>query len=59
LVTVTDMTETIQLNVADPDAPVVSWAVSVTVKVPAVVVVPEIRPVEGLIDSPSGSPVAV
>ena len=47
------------MNVTDPDTPVVSWTVTVTVEEPAVVGVPEISPVEGLIDSPGGSPVAV
>ena len=37
----------------------VSLAVTVTLKVPAVVGVPEIRPVEELIDRPAGSPVAL
>ena len=50
---------TVQPNAADPDAPVVSWAVTVTAKVPSALGVPEIRPVEELIDSPGGSPVAV
>jgi hypothetical protein len=50
--------EIVQLNVADPDAPVPSVAVTVTVDVPAVVGVPEISPVEELMDSPAGSPVA-
>ena len=40
-------------------APVVSVAVTVTDDVPAVVGVPEISPVEALIDSPAGSPVAL
>src|SRR5690348_4146233 len=47
----------VQLNDADPDAPVESVAVAVTVEVPAVVGVPVIRP-EELIDSPGGRPVA-
>src|SRR5580700_2847305 len=62
LVTVTVLAPagfTVQLNVAEPDAPVVSLAVTVTVEVPAVVGVPEISPDEELIDSPAGSPVAV
>ena len=37
----------------------VSFAVTVTLEVPAVVGVPEIRPVEELMDSPAGSPVAL
>ena len=49
---------TVQVNVADPDAPVVSVAVTVAVEVPAVVGVPEISPVE-LIDRPAGRPLAV
>ena len=36
-----------------------SVAVTVTVLVPAVVGVPEIRPVAALIDSPAGRPVAL
>src|ERR1700722_12150496 len=47
-----------QLKEAEPCAPVVSVAVTVTFEVPAVVGVPEIRPVE-LIDRPAGSPLAV
>ena len=59
LVTVTTLGGlTVQVNDADPCAPVVSVAVTVTLEVPAVVGVPEIRPVEELIDSPAGSPVA-
>ncbi len=50
---------TVQLNEADPEAPVVSFAVTVTLEVPAVVGVPEIRPVEELMDSPAGRPVAL
>src|ERR1035441_9385989 len=45
---------TVQLNEADPEAPVVpvvSLAVTVTLEVPAVVGVPEIRPEEELMDS--------
>jgi hypothetical protein len=49
----------VQVNEADLDAPVVSVAVTVTLEVPAVAGVPEIRPDEELIDSPAGSPVAV
>src|SRR6266568_1641316 len=48
-----------QANETDLDAPVVSVTVTVTSKVPAVVGVPEIRPNEGLIDSPAGSPAVV
>ena len=49
-----------RLNVAEPVAGVaaLSVAVTVTVKVPVVVGVPEIVPVEALIDSPAGRPVA-
>ena len=47
------------MKVADPDAPVLSRADTVTVEVPAVVGVPLIRPVAELIDSPAGSPVAL
>ena len=50
---------TVQLNEAVPLAPVVSLAVTVTDDVPAVVGVPEISPVEALIDSPAGRPVAL
>ena len=49
---------TVQLNVAEPDAPVPSLAVTVALPVPVAVGVPEISPVEELIDSPAGSPVA-
>ena len=42
-----------------PLAPVPSVAVTVTLDVPAVVGVPEIRPVAELIDRPAGSPVAL
>ena len=48
----------VQVNDADPDAPVVSVAVTVTEDVPAVVGVPLIRPVEELIDRPAGRPLA-
>ena len=50
---------TVQPNAAEPEAPVVSVAVTVTGKVPAALGVPVIRPVAGLIASPGGSPVAV
>src|SRR3981081_4419671 len=50
---------TVQLNVAEPGAPVVSVAVTVTLLLPAVVGVPEISPVEELMDTPAGSPVAL
>ncbi len=49
----------VQVKDADPVAPVVSFAVTVTLLVPAVVGVPEIRPVEELIDRPAGRPVAL
>jgi hypothetical protein len=49
----------VQLNAADPAAPVESVAVTVTFDVPAVVGVPEIRPVDELMDRPAGSPVAL
>jgi hypothetical protein len=48
----------VQLNDAEPDAPVVSVAVTVTLEVAAVVGVPEIRPLL-LIDRPAGRPVAL
>src|SRR5260221_12195974 len=44
---------TVQLKVAEPDAPVVSLAVTVVVPVAAAVGGPEIRP-EVLVDSPAG-----
>ena len=47
----------VQVKLAEPFAPVVSVAVTVTFDVAAVVGVPEIRP-EELIDRPAGSPVA-
>ncbi len=50
---------TVQLNEAEPVAPVVSLAVTVTLEVPAAVGVPEIRPEEELMDSPAGRPVAL
>src|SRR5690348_15254835 len=50
---------TVQVNEADPVAPVVSFAVTVTVEVPAAVGVPEISPVVELIDSPAGRPAAL
>ena len=49
----------VQVKLADPEAPVVSLAVTVTLYVPAVVGVPLIRPDEALIDRPGGSPVAL
>ena len=49
----------VQVKVAVPFAPVLSVAVAVTLELPAVVGVPEIRPVEELIDRPAGRPVAV
>src|ERR1039457_1252622 len=50
---------TVQLNVADPVAPVLSLAVTVAFEVAAVVGVPEISPDEELIDRPAGRPVAL
>src|SRR6202012_1743450 len=47
----------VQVKLAEPFAPVVSAAVTVTFDVAAVVGVPEIRP-EELIDRPAGSPLA-
>ena len=49
----------VQVKLAEPEAFVVSLAVTVTLEVPAVVGVPEIRPVEELMDRPAGSPVAL
>ena len=49
---------TVQVNVADPNAPVPSVAVAVTEYVPAVVGVPLIRPEAEPTDSPGGSPPA-
>jgi hypothetical protein len=43
------------VNAADPDAPVESFAVTVTFEVPEAVGVPEIKPDE-LIDNPAGKP---
>ena len=48
----------VQVNEADPEAPVVSVAVTVTLLVPAVVGVPVIRPEEEMV-RPAGSPLAV
>lgn len=48
----------VKVKDAEPDAPVVSVAVTVTEYVPAVVGVPEIRPLL-LIDRPVGRPVAL
>src|SRR5579872_7072934 len=48
----------VQVNEAEPCAPVVSLAVTVTLLVAAVVGVPVISPVLALIDSPAGRPVA-
>ena len=44
---------------AVPEAPVVSVAVTVTAELPDAVGVPEITPVEVLIDRPAGRPVAL
>jgi hypothetical protein len=49
---------TVQLNVAPPLAPVASRAVTDTELEPAEVGVPETRPLEALMESPEGSPVA-
>jgi hypothetical protein len=49
---------TVHVKVAEPEAPVVSVAVTVVLYVPAVLAVPLIRPVELLIDSPVGRPLA-
>ena len=49
----------VQLKLADPLAPVVSVAVTVTLEVPPVVGVPEMRPVDELMDSPAGRPPAL
>ena len=45
-----------QAKLAVPVVPVVSLTVTVTVLLPDVVGVPEIRPVEALIASPAGRP---
>jgi hypothetical protein len=49
----------IQVNEADPLAPVLSLAVTVTLEVLAVVGVPEIRPLLELMDRPAGRPEAL
>src|ERR1700722_19793452 len=54
-----ELEPTVQVNDVDPFAPVESVAVTVTVDVPVAVGVPEIRPVEELIERPAGRPVAV
>ena len=46
-------------KVVEPDAPVVSVAVTVTLVVPTAVGVPEMTPVAELIPSPAGSTGAV
>ncbi len=48
----------VHVNVVEPDALVVSLAVTVELNVPAVVGVPLISPLEALIDRPAGRPVA-
>jgi len=48
----------VQVNDVLPEAPVLSLADAVTLNVPAVVGVPEIRPDEELIDRPPGRPLA-
>ena len=50
---------TVHVKDADPEAPVVSLAVTVTLLEPAVLGVPEISPVAELIDRPAGRPVAL
>jgi len=50
--------DTVQENVAEPFAPLASVAVTVTEEVPGAVGVPLIVPVDELIDSPAGRPVA-
>ena len=49
----------VQEKLAEPEALVVSVAVTVTLEVAAVVGVPEIRPEEELIDRPAGRPLAL
>src|SRR5205807_699439 len=53
-----DEDDTTQVNDVLPDAPVLSFAVTVTDEVPAVVGLPLIRPLELLIESPAGRLVA-
>ena len=50
---------TVHVNVAGPVRLEVFFAVTVTEELPAVVGVPEIRPLVALIDSPAGRPVAL
>jgi hypothetical protein len=50
--------DTVQENVAEPLAPLASVAVTVTEEVPGVVGVPEMVPLDELIESPVGRPVA-
>src|SRR4051812_49768776 len=50
---------TVHVNVVEPAAPVLSFAVAVTDVVPAVVGVPEMTPVDALSDRPAGSAVDV
>ena len=52
------MLVTVQVKVVGPSSPRESVAVTVTEEVPAVVGVPVTVPVEALIDSPAGRPVA-
>ena len=49
---------TVQENVAEPEAPEPSVAVTVTEEAPGAVGVPEMDPVDELIESPAGRPVA-
>src|SRR5436309_3047284 len=51
--------EMAHVNDTEPEAPVASVADTVTVLLTAAVGVPEIRPVEELIDRPAGSPEAL
>jgi hypothetical protein len=58
-VTVFPLAETVQVKVAEPFAPVVSVAVTVTLEVAAAVGVPLISPVLELMLSPAGRPEAL
>jgi hypothetical protein len=49
----------VHVNEVLPDALVLSFAVTVVLKVPAADGVPEIKPVDALIESPVGRPVAL
>src|SRR5690348_10613071 len=50
---------TVQVKDVAPEALVVSFAVTVTLEVPAAVGVPEMTPVDALMLSPAGSPLAL